>query len=142
MALIKKIASFANHSAIENALALHKRNEVRRDGLTLTKAFGQLDIEWRARNIHPWDRDRGCSSDEKERLFNEQCLSDTDAAICRLFSALPAIDEIQFRVVMPDSDDMLLGGRVARASLAQAKEGAPPRGRLRQMGVNVCVIGF
>jgi hypothetical protein len=142
MALFKKNTSFADHSDIEYALALHKRNEVRRDGLTLTKAFSQLDIEWRARDIHPWDRDRRCSPEEKKRLFNEQCFSDTEAAIFRLFSALPVLDEIQFRVVGPDSDDELLAGRVARPSLSQVSAGASPRGRLRQMGINVCVIGF
>jgi hypothetical protein len=142
MALFKKKTSVADHSDIEYALALHKRNEVRRDGLTLTKAFSQLDIEWRARDIHPWDRDRRCSPEEKERLFNEQCFSDTEAAIFRLFSALPVLDEIQFRVVGPDSDHELLSGRVARHSLGQITGGASPRGRLRQMGINVCVIGF
>jgi hypothetical protein len=142
MALFKKNTSLADHSDIEYALALHKRNEVRLDGLTLTKAFSQLDIEWRARDIHPWDRDRRCSPEEKERLFNEQCFSDTEAAIFRLFSALPVLDEIQFRVVGPDSDVELLSGRVARPSLRQVSADASPRGRLRQMGINVCVMGF
>jgi len=142
MGLLKKITSFAHHSGIEHALALHERNEVRRDGLTLRKTSNQLDIEWRARSIHPWDRDRLCSPEEKERLFNEQCFSDTEAAIRRLFSALPVIDEIRFRVVKPDSDDELLAGLVVRPSLSQVTTGASPRGRLRQMGINVCVIGF
>jgi len=118
------------------------RNEVRRDGLTLIKTSNQLVIEWRARDIHPWDRDRGCSEEEKAQLFNEQCFSDTEAAIRRLFSSLPVIDEIHFRVISPDSNAELLAGRVARPALEQVTESASPRGRLRQMGINVCVIGF
>jgi len=139
---LKKLIAYAHRARIQDALALYTRNEVRRDGLILTNVVHQLDIEWRARDIHPWDRERGCPPEVEERLFNEQCFSDTEAAICRLFSALPVVDEIQFRVVRPDSDDELLAGRVARLSLSQVSAGASPRGRLRQMGINVCVIGF
>lgn len=139
---LKKIISRAHRTGIQDALALQKRNEVRRDGLILTKAVHQLDIEWRARDIHPWDRDWVRSSDDEEQLFNEQCFSDTEAAIRRLFSSLPTIDEIQFRVIRPDSDDELLTGHVARLSLGQITKSASPRGRLRQMGINVCVLGF
>lgn len=142
MSLLDKLTSFAHHSGIEYALALHTRNEVRRDGLTLMKTSNQLAIEWRARDIHPWDQDRNCSLEEKEQIFNEQCFSDTEAAIRRLFSALPLIDEIQFRVIRPDSNAELLTGQVARPSLEQVTEGASPRSRLWQMGINVCVIGL
>lgn len=142
MFLLKRLTSSAHYSGIEYALALHARNEVRRDGLTLTKTSSQLVIEWRARDIHPWDRDPCCSPEEKERSFNEQCFSDTEAAICRLFAALPTVDEIQFRVMRPEADDELLAGRVARSSLGQVSTGASPRGRLRQMEVNVCVSGM
>lgn len=61
MFLLKRLTSSAHYSGIEYALALHARNEVRRDGLTLTKTSSQLVIEWRARDVHPWDRDPGCS---------------------------------------------------------------------------------
>lgn len=142
MSLLKKLTSFAHQSGIEYALALHTRNEVRRDGLTLIKTSNQLAIEWRARDIHPWDRDRGCSPEQNEQLFSEQCFSDTEAAIRRLFSELPTIDEIHFRVISPDSDAELLAGRVDRPALNHVTAGASARGRLRQMGINVCVIGF
>jgi hypothetical protein len=138
----KTLISRAHTAGITGALALYKRNEVRRDGLVLTKASHHLDIEWRARDIHPWDRDPCCSPEDEERLFNEQCLADAESAIRRLFSALPILDEIQFRVTRPDSDDELLAGRVERTVLEHITGGASPRGRLRQMGINVCVIGF
>lgn len=142
MSLLKKLTSFAHHAGIEYALALNTRNEVKRDGLALRKTSNRLAIEWRARDIHPWDRDIGCSPEEKERLFNEQCFSDTEAAIRRLFSELPTIDEIQFRVVRLDSDDELLTGLVERPALEHTTTGATPRGRLHKMGINVCAIGF
>ena len=44
------------------ALALNKRpREVRRDGLSLSQFCNRLQIEWRARDVHPWDRDRSPS---------------------------------------------------------------------------------
>lgn len=138
----KRLISHAHSAGITGALALYKRNEVRRDGLVLTKASHHLDIEWRAREIHPWDHDLGCSPEDEERLFIEQCLADTESAIRRLFLALPILDEIQFRVIRPDSDDTLLAGCVERPVLEHITGGASPRGRLRQMGINVCVIGF
>jgi hypothetical protein len=133
--LLKKLASDCLSAGVERSLALQRRGEVRQDGLTLTKASHHLEIEWRAREIHPWDR--GCSPQEEMRLFREQCFSDTEAAICRLFAALPVIDLIQFRVIHPNSEDQLLGGAVARSGLKQAKSDASIRGRLWQMGVNV-----
>lgn len=142
MSLLKRLMFSAHYAGVEHALALHSRNEVRRDGLTLTKTSNQLVIEWRARDIHPWDRDEGSSLEEKERLFSEQCFSDAEAAIRRLFAAWPTIDEIQFRVMRPDIGDELLSGRVARSSLGQVDAGASARGRLWQMGVNVCASGM
>jgi hypothetical protein len=142
MSLLKRLMSSAHYSGIEYALALQTRNEVRRDGLTLMKTSNQLVVEWRARDIHPWDCDEGHSFEEKECLFCEQCFSDADAAIRRLFASLPTIDEIQFRVMRPGTGDELLSGRVTRSSLRQVDAGASPRGRLWQMGVNVCVSGM
>jgi hypothetical protein len=40
-----------------NALALHRRGEVRSDGLVLLDASVKLTVSWRVRGIHPWDRD-------------------------------------------------------------------------------------
>jgi hypothetical protein len=136
--LLKKLVADSFRAGIKRALALHRRGEVRPDGLTLTRALHHLEIEWRAREIHPWDR--GCSPQEEMRLFTEQCFSDTEAAICRLFGALPVIDVIQFRVIHLNSEDQLLEGTVARSALKQAKSDAPARARLWQMGVNVSTL--
>jgi hypothetical protein len=138
--LLKKLVSDSLRTGVNRSLALHRRGEVRQDGLTLTKASYHLEIEWRAREIHPWDR--GCSPREEMRLFTEQCFSDTEAAICRLFAALPVVDLIQFHVIHPNSEDQLLGGTVARSVLKQAKSGASTRGRLWQMGVDVGALAI
>jgi hypothetical protein len=138
--LLKKLASDCFRAGITRSLALHRRGEVRQDGLTLTKACHHLEIEWRAREIHPWDR--GCSPEEEMRLFTEQCFSDTEAAIRRLFAALPVVDLIQFRVTHPNSEDQLLEGTVVRSVLKDTKSDASARGRLWQMGVDVSGIAI
>jgi hypothetical protein len=138
--LLKKLVADSSRAGIKRALALHRRGEVRQDGLTLTTASHHLEIEWRAREIHPWDR--GCSPQEEMRLFTEQYFSDAEAAICRLFAALPVVDVIQFRVIHLNSEDRLLEGTVARSALTQAKSDASARARLWQMGVNVCTVAI
>ena len=42
--------------SIDKALAL-SRYDVRRDGLSLMETSFRLKIAWRARHVHPWDRD-------------------------------------------------------------------------------------
>ena len=54
-----------------------------------------LQLEWREREIHPWDRDLPPS--RQGELFGEQALQDTDAALIRLFQRLPEIEQIEFR---------------------------------------------
>jgi len=65
---------------VGDTLALHRRGEVRNDGLKLDGVSSHLEIRWRAREIHPWDRDllRG---GRKQAAFAEQALADTEAAI-------------------------------------------------------------
>jgi hypothetical protein len=138
--LLKMLVSDSLRTGVKRSLALHRRGEVRQDGLTLTKASHHLEIEWRVREIHPWDR--GCSPQEEMRLFTEQYFSDAEAAICRLFAALPVVDVIQFRVIHLNSEDRLLEGTVARSALTQANADAPARARLWQMGVNVCTVAI
>jgi hypothetical protein len=98
----------------EQALALHLRSEVRNDGLTLKKLSTRLEIEWWARDIHPWDR-----NDPPERrawLFFRQSLADTEAAITRLFQALPQIDAITLTVLERNSEGVIMAGTVHRST--------------------------
>jgi hypothetical protein len=121
--------------SLDRALALHLRGEVRRDGLTLTNACNRLEIQWRARDIHPWDRD--VPQEKHALLFAEQTLADTEAAIFRLFEALPQVDVIKLSVVGIGSESPIISGTVHRSTLSTARRGLMSVGmRLRDLGVS------
>jgi hypothetical protein len=105
--------AFRRH--IEHSLALHRRGEVRTDGLQSVSVVNRLEIRWRARDVHPWDAaDR---ADVKARKFDEQLYSDTEAAISRLFRALPHVDVIDVEVLDRDYDIPIMAGTVDRSDL-------------------------
>jgi hypothetical protein len=135
--LLKRKVS-RDRKAIQGALDLHNRGEARRDGLALTQVSHYLEIEWRARAVHPWDR--ACESKEREFLFAEQSIADTDAALSRLFNELPEIDGIEFRVTHPDTDQRLLAGKVERSSRVPSTRGVSARTRLWHRGVTVTIL--
>jgi hypothetical protein len=135
--LLKRKVS-RDRKAIQDALDLHRRGEARRDGLTLTQASHYLEIEWRARDVHPWDR--ACESGEREFLFAEQSIADTDAALSRLFNELPEIDVIEFRVTQPDSDQRILAGKVERSGRLPSARGVSARTRLWRQGVTITIL--
>ncbi len=113
-------------------LALNTRGEVRRDGLSLNHFRNRLQIEWRARDVHPWDRD--LPSARIARLFAEQCLEDAEAALERLFATLSEIDVIEFTMLDPNSRAPILAGAVTRSEAMNVR--APSSGmRLKQLGV-------
>jgi|SRR5579862_8988978 len=129
-----------NHN-IHRALALHLRGEVRRDGLVLKNACNRLEIQWRARDIHPWDRD--LSFDTEESLFAEQTLADTEAAICRLFEALPQVDVIELSVLGRRPESAIMSGTIHRSALRAARRGLMSTGmRLMDLGVRYHLSGW
>jgi hypothetical protein len=138
--LLRRLHLYSEEKGIENALALHRRGEVRSDGLTLIQASHHLKIEWRARYIHPWDR--ACEPVERELRFTEQSIADTDAALSRLFKALPEIDVIKFSVVHPDSDHCILAGTVERSARVPSTRDASPRTRLWHRGITIGLIAI
>jgi hypothetical protein len=101
--LVRKWETARFRHNIEHVLALHKRREVRKDGLKLDRASIRLEIAWRTRDIHPWDRD---DPPDKKALYVQQCLEDTDAAITRLFDTLPQVDIIHLKVLERSSEKM------------------------------------
>jgi hypothetical protein len=126
---------------LDRALALHLRGEVRRDGLTLKNVSNRLEIQWWARNIHPWDRD--LPAETAASLFVEQTLADTEAAIFRLFRALPQVDVIELTVVGPQSETPIMSGRVHRSTLNTARRGLASIGmRLMDLGVSYHLAGW
>ena len=134
--LLKRKVS-KHRKAIQGALDLHNRGEARRDGLILTQASHRLEIEWRARNVHPWDR--ASESTQQELLFAEQSMADTDAALSRLFNELPEVDVIEFAVTHPDSGQRILTGTVERACRVPSMRGVSARTRLWHMGVTTTI---
>jgi hypothetical protein len=140
---LRKLNLYSYRHAIENALALHRRGEVRRDGLILIKGSHHhgsrhLEIEWLAREIHPWDR--GCQHLDQGLEFIEQYLADTDAVLSRLFNELPEIDVIEFCVIHPNSQEPVLSGAVERTSSIPSNRDASPRTRLWHKGITISLL--
>jgi hypothetical protein len=122
---------------VRRALALRPRGAIPNDVLVLNSLLlsgHRLQLEWRTRDIHPWDRDFPPS--QQAELFSKQALEDTDAALIRLFQWLPEIEEIEFQVLNPmDLGGVILTGVVERD---QALDPEPPlslRMRLHMLGV-------
>jgi hypothetical protein len=127
--------------SIHKALALNLRGEVRCDGLTLAKAVNRLAIEWYARDLHPWDRERPLSADERDRLFLQQCLIDTETTMNRLFEMLPQVDIVSIRVLDAKSGTTLIAGSVLRSEIeknARLSVGM----RLRLSGITFRLSGW
>jgi hypothetical protein len=82
--IVRKFGPYLYKRSIDHALQVHL-GEARRDGLTPISVATHLEIEWRARDIHAWDRDL-LSASERTAAFVDQALRDTGAAICRLFN--------------------------------------------------------
>lgn len=116
------------------ALTLTPRGFVPNDVLVLTKLSGQLQVEWLARDLHPWDRAR--QPDGRAELFREQTVRDTDKGIVRFFDLLPDIEAIDVRVCAPRTPHtLLLAGTVSRQDALTTRSLSSPEMRLRMMGV-------
>lgn len=117
--------------------ALHLRGEVRSDGLPLMSASSKLQLDWQAREIHPWDK--ALQLKDPEARFVNQAIKDTEAVVCRLFATLPHIDVIAIRVFQPHSGHMIMSGEVLRSSLAEPR---PLSGRmwLGQLGIRFYLV--
>jgi hypothetical protein len=85
-----------------------------------------------AREVHPWDRD--LPERRIAHLFAVQCLDDTSAALERLFSELAEIDIIEFKVMHPVSNVLIVLGSVARLETRTVKANSTGM-RLKQLGV-------
>lgn len=121
--------------SVEDALALHRRGEVRSDGLKLDGVSNHLQIRWHARAIHPWDRDLLRGSRERE-AFAEQTLADIESAILRLFERLPQVDVLELGVLEPASETLIAAGTVHRSEMSDRRAHLLSVGmRLRDIGV-------
>jgi hypothetical protein len=113
--LIWKLATVTYRYSLQHALALPPRGGVRNDGLKLKSVCNRLEIEWSARDLHPWDHDD--PNQTKALKFIEQCLADTETAIDRLFEALPQVDMIDLKVRDPNSGNVIVTGTLDRYPL-------------------------
>jgi hypothetical protein len=119
---------------VVKALALNRRpREVRTDGLSLSQFRNRLQIEWRARDIHPWNN--GLPESRVNELFAQQCLDDTGAAVERLFCELSEIQSIEFTVIDPKSSAAIVRGSVDRSE-ANMADNASPGMKLKKLGAN------
>jgi len=107
------------HDTVAEALALHRRGEARTNDLQLMNLAVRMQVRWRAREIHPWDRD--LPQARAARKLSQQCLSDTEAALERLFVACPEVDVIEVEVLEPNADGerRVMCGTVRRDEFAQ-----------------------
>jgi hypothetical protein len=132
--LLRRLGAYCYRRSLRRALALHLRGEVRKDGLNLTAATTHLEVEWRARDIHPWDRELLPPS-QRARAFVEQALADTEAAIYRLFSALPEVNLITLKVREHESEGLIISGTVLRRDTLARDQELSIGMRLRYLGV-------
>jgi hypothetical protein len=122
---------------VRRALALQPRGAVPNDVLVLNslRVSGRgLQLEWHAREIHPWDL--GLPPARQAELFSKQALQDTDAALLRLFRKLPEIEQIDFQVLKPKSlGGVILTGVVDRQTALDPQPPPSIRMRLYSLGV-------
>ncbi len=133
--LLRKLDGNRYRRDVKRALALHLRGEVRSDGLNPINITTQLQIEWRARDVHPWDRAL-LPRAQRAAAFVEQALADTEATISRLFEALPQVDVISLRVLDRTSETVIISGTVSRIDAAVRDESLSIGMRLLYLGLS------
>jgi len=128
------------YRAIDQALALN-RTEVRPDGLRPEKMSVRFAINWRARDVHPCDRD--LAGDRTARRLVEETFSETVAALDRLFIALPEVDVIDLKVLEGDikKDGILLSGSILRRGFETWHPSSAAM-RLKLLGVHYNLVNL
>jgi hypothetical protein len=111
------------------------------DVLVLTNfSLSPFRIGWRARDLHPWDRDLSLAL--RSQLFHEQALQDTEDALRRLFAVFPGREPIDFRVFEPTAPNRAIAaGNIAREEFDAADRFPSLRMRLHMMGVRMATAG-
>lgn len=138
--LLRRLDFQRQRRSIARALALDDWQEVRRDGLKLIDASHRLELRWTARGIHPWDLQ--LPTQDRATTSFDQYLADTESALLRLFQGLPYIDVIDFSVVDPASDLVIISGTVHRSTLSTVRSLLSVRMRLKLMGVCFSLPGL
>jgi hypothetical protein len=111
---------------------------VARDVLRLAGLTIRLRLEWRARDVHLWDRD--LPEPLQAQQFVRQSLADADAAIARLFETVPELQVADIAVRAPGSDLVIMAGTVHRDDLRTSTRLSVEM-RLKTLGIQYRVIG-
>ena len=120
---------------VDRALRLRPRGGCVEDRLVVRRISTRLDVEWCARDVHPWDHD--LPADRREELFLEQCHHDTVVAVRRMFAQLAEVDLIEIRVVTPQpSARTILAGTVSRRDQNMVTRQRSARMSLKLMGIH------
>jgi hypothetical protein len=137
--LIPSLMRRGIRSLVNRSLALRPRGGVVNDRLVLHRLSGQLQLEWHARAVHPWDRDLPIC--RQVEAYFEQAVADTDFAIRRIFQRLPEIDVIEIRVLdTQDPTKIMLAGVVTREDALTPDQPYSPKMRLKMMGIQYAKI--
>ena len=125
--------------ALANALALHRRGEARSDGLSLLDLSIKLTVNWRARDIHPWDRD--LPQWRAGLRLVDQTMHDTEDAVERIFFAFPDANELEFNVFESDSasNRVIMSGVVARSDVGRCESSSITM-RLKMLGISYRLV--
>jgi hypothetical protein len=124
---------------IQKVLSRIGGGEVRRDGLRLDRVCHRVEIQWRARDVHEWDRD--LPFERRAMTFVEQTMADTEAVVTGLFEALPQVDVIDLAVLEPTSDRTMMAGTVSRSVVTGHRSLLSIKMRLSELGVQYRLAG-
>src|SRR5690242_16869141 len=115
---------------VQDAVKMTRRGGVRHDALILNNMSLRLEVMWRARDVHPWDRD--LPAQRRHALFVEQCTDDTLTAIKQLFDQIAEVDVVDIRVLAPEpSPAVLLSATVSRDEVDNLVAQRSPRMSLK-----------
>ncbi len=117
---------------VRRALSVMPRGGVVHDALRLECVTARLTLAWKARRVHPWDRD--LPNHVQQQAFAEQCLCDVDRVVSEVLGRLEAVDLLEIAVFHPDSHVKVLGGIISRSDFVAAKRLSIPM-RLRMAGL-------
>jgi hypothetical protein len=82
--------------------------------------------------VHPWDSD--LPSELRAEKFVQQSLTDTNAAIGRLFEMLPEAEVIEIRVLDANSGAPIIAGTITRDEALTVSSPSPGM-KLKKLGV-------
>jgi hypothetical protein len=124
---------------VSRALGLSPRAGERRRSLSLGRLSTQLEIEWYAHDVHPWDQD--LPPEQQAARFTEETLQHTVAAIRRAFERFPEVDALQIVVREPRRPHgVLFAGRAARAEAAECATTLSAAMALKLLGIEFRIV--